>query len=63
MAIGGPRGAAARLGIPRTSLIYKMQKLGIPARRDMYFAFVESSGAGGMSSKAPFVKDLASVET
>jgi formate hydrogenlyase transcriptional activator len=27
--IGGPRGAAKRLGLPRTSLVYKMQKLGI----------------------------------
>ncbi len=27
--MGGPSGAARRLGIPRTTLIYKMQKLGI----------------------------------
>jgi formate hydrogenlyase transcriptional activator len=27
--VGGPRGAAARLGLRRTTLIYKMQKLGI----------------------------------
>jgi DNA-binding NtrC family response regulator len=27
--IGGPRGAAARLGLKRTTLIHKMQKLGI----------------------------------
>jgi formate hydrogenlyase transcriptional activator len=27
--IGGPRGAAARLGLPRTTLIARMQKLGI----------------------------------
>jgi formate hydrogenlyase transcriptional activator len=27
--IGGARGAAARLGVKRTSLAYKMQKLGI----------------------------------
>ena len=27
--IGGPKGAAAKLGLPRTSLIAKMQKLGI----------------------------------
>jgi formate hydrogenlyase transcriptional activator len=27
--LGGPRGAGARLGLPRTSLIAKMQKLGI----------------------------------
>jgi len=30
--IGGPQGAAARLGLPRTSLIAKMQKLGISRR-------------------------------
>jgi len=27
--IGGPKGAAACLGLKRTSLVYKMQKLGI----------------------------------
>jgi len=27
--VGGARGAAARLGLKRTSLAYKMQKLGI----------------------------------
>ena len=27
--IGGPEGAAARLGLKRTTLIYKMKKLGI----------------------------------
>jgi len=27
--VGGPRGAASRLGVPRTSLLYRMQKLGI----------------------------------
>ena len=31
--IGGPRGAAKRLGIPRTTLISKMQRLGIEYRR------------------------------
>jgi formate hydrogenlyase transcriptional activator len=31
--IGGHRGAAARLGLPRTTLVYKMRKLGIEARR------------------------------
>jgi transcriptional regulator with GAF, ATPase, and Fis domain len=30
--IGGATGAASRLGMPRTTLIYKMQKLGIPRR-------------------------------
>jgi formate hydrogenlyase transcriptional activator len=31
--IGGRQGAAERLGLPRTTLIYKMRKLGIEARR------------------------------
>src|SRR5580692_11093426 len=31
--IGGRDGAASRLGLPRTTLIYKMRKLGIEARR------------------------------
>jgi formate hydrogenlyase transcriptional activator len=31
--IGGLHGAASRLGLPRTTLVYKMQKLGIEARR------------------------------
>jgi formate hydrogenlyase transcriptional activator len=47
--IGGPRGAAAQLGLPRTTLIAKMQRLGIanelphsrPARR-----FVRVMGRG-----------------
>jgi formate hydrogenlyase transcriptional activator len=30
--IGGPQGAAARLGLRRTTLIYRMEKLGIPRR-------------------------------
>jgi formate hydrogenlyase transcriptional activator len=31
--IGGQHGAAARLGLPRTTLVYRMRKLGIEARR------------------------------
>jgi formate hydrogenlyase transcriptional activator len=31
--IGGQNGAASRLGLPRTTLIYKMRKLGIEIRR------------------------------
>jgi formate hydrogenlyase transcriptional activator len=34
--IGGEQGAAARLGLPRTTLIHKMKKLGIEARRSTY---------------------------
>ena len=30
--IGGPQGAAARLGVKRTTLLYRMEKLGIPRR-------------------------------
>ena len=33
--IGGQDGAANRLGLPRTTLIYKMRKLGIEARRSL----------------------------
>jgi DNA-binding NtrC family response regulator len=31
--IGGRDGAATRLGLPRTTLVYKMRKLGIETRR------------------------------
>ncbi len=31
--VGGPNGAAARLGLKRTTLLYKMQKLGISRQR------------------------------
>jgi formate hydrogenlyase transcriptional activator len=33
--IGGQGGAANRLGLPRTTLIYKMRKLGIETRRSL----------------------------
>jgi formate hydrogenlyase transcriptional activator len=33
--IGGQGGAADRLGVPRTTLIYKMRKLGIETRRSL----------------------------
>jgi transcriptional regulator with GAF, ATPase, and Fis domain len=33
--IGGQDGAANRLGLPRTTLIYKMRKLGIETRRPL----------------------------
>jgi formate hydrogenlyase transcriptional activator len=38
--IGGRNGAAARLGVPRTTLMYKMQRLGIDRGRS-YFEFAE----------------------
>lgn len=40
--IGGPGGAATRLGLPRTTLIYKMQRLGIPGRRDLCIEYPQS---------------------
>ena len=33
--IGGQQGAAVRLGLPRTTLVYKMRKLGIESRRSI----------------------------
>ena len=33
--VGGPFGAAARLGMPRTTLMYKMQKHGISLRKEV----------------------------
>jgi formate hydrogenlyase transcriptional activator len=32
--VGGPEGAAARLGVKRSTLQYKMRKLGIPSKRE-----------------------------
>jgi len=32
--LGGPDGAAARLGMPRTTLIYRMRSLGIQRPAD-----------------------------
>jgi len=43
--IGGQGGAANRLGLPRTTLIYKMRKLGIEARRSSRAR--PASAAGG----------------
>jgi formate hydrogenlyase transcriptional activator len=44
--IGGSDGAASRLGLPRTTLIYKMRKLGIETRRPHRARSVPSSGNG-----------------
>ena len=46
--IGGPDGAAARLGLPRTSLISKMKKLGIarPRNRNVPSLMAEESESG-----------------
>lgn len=45
--VGGARGAASRLGLPRTSLIYRMRKLGIHQGRPKEF---QMSFAGGTVS-------------
>jgi formate hydrogenlyase transcriptional activator len=42
--VGGPAGAAARLGLKRTTLISRMQKLGITPTRNRYSASAKSSG-------------------
>jgi len=42
--IGGPCGAATRLGLPRTTLVYKMRKLGIEARRTHRSRLVQPAG-------------------
>jgi formate hydrogenlyase transcriptional activator len=51
--VGGPRGAAAQLGVPRTTLLSKMQRLGIspvasrgrPVQSKRRFAFLTGSPA------------------
>jgi formate hydrogenlyase transcriptional activator len=43
--IGGPNGAAARLGVPRTTLIYKMQRLGIENRGEANVSSLNSCTA------------------
>ncbi len=42
--IGGSHGAAERLGLPRTTLVYKMRKLGIEARRSRRSRSVQQAG-------------------
>ena len=42
--IGGHCGAATRLGLPRTTLVYKMRKLGIEARRTHRSRLVQPAG-------------------
>jgi formate hydrogenlyase transcriptional activator len=44
--IGGLHGAASRLGLPRTTLVYKMRKLGIEARRPHRSRSVQPTGDG-----------------
>jgi len=44
--IGGLHGAASRLGLPRTTLVYKMRKLGIEARRSHRSRSIHPAGDG-----------------
>lgn len=55
--IGGREGAAARLGVPRSTLIYRMRKLGIDARR----SHLTSHRPDGQSLKRAAMGDLVSV--
>ena len=53
--IGGPKGAALKLGLNRTTLIYRMKKLGIyqPLRRvspDNFMTPSEPGSPAGLSS-------------
>jgi formate hydrogenlyase transcriptional activator len=50
--IGGERGAAARLGLPRTTLIHKMRKLGIETRRSPRRRSVPLEPAFAVSGKS-----------
>jgi len=42
--VGGPRGAAAQLGVPRTTLIARMQRLGIAKARNRSVASTQGLG-------------------
>ena len=44
--IGGSNGAASKLGLPRTTLVYKMRKLGIEAKRSHRSRSVQMAGDG-----------------
>ncbi|HUB81660.1 MAG TPA: sigma 54-interacting transcriptional regulator [Bryobacteraceae bacterium] len=44
--IGGSQGAASRLGLPRTTLVYKMRKLGIGTRRSNRLRSIDRTGDG-----------------
>jgi len=50
--IGGPKGAAAQLGLKRTTLISKMQKLGIS--RPPLQSILEGRGPAPQRAAAPF---------
>jgi formate hydrogenlyase transcriptional activator len=48
--VGGPEGAAARLGLPRTTLLYKMRKLGIEPRRTQSCRFVSTRSVSAVGA-------------
>jgi transcriptional regulator with GAF, ATPase, and Fis domain len=48
--IGGPKGAAAKLGLKRTTLIHKMQKLGISRCSHQRFSGQMEPGNQGSDS-------------
>ncbi len=52
--VGGPEGAAARLGLPRTTLLYKMRRLGIEPRRTQR-RFVLTAIGGNASPVEPAI--------
>jgi transcriptional regulator with GAF, ATPase, and Fis domain len=45
--LGGPRGAAARLGLKRATLFYKMKRLGITPPADHWLDASTVTAAGG----------------
>lgn len=60
--IGGPEGAAARLGLPRTSLVSKMKKLGLARPRStsvaaLSFGVQHRPGAGHLADDCDQVAD------
>jgi formate hydrogenlyase transcriptional activator len=57
-AVGGPNGAAVRLGLPRTTLIAKMQRLGINGRRIRTPPLKEFARAGASSGNSAAHSDL-----
>ncbi len=64
--IGGPRGAAAHLGLPRTTLIARMQRLGISWTQNRpgqpYRGVVRMIGAASATSKEGAAAELRVVE-
>lgn len=51
--IGGQQGAAARLGLPRTTLIYKMRKLGIDTRQSQRRSSIPHQPVFAASAMSP----------